>query len=51
MVVVLYVYVIMDLYFEMGLPMSENQVKKSQSHVASLHLQQLGDGALQAKLI
>ena len=36
----------MDFYFKMGPPISENQVKKSQSRVASPLLPQLGEGAL-----
>ena len=34
----------LDLYFEMGPPMSENQVQESQSHVASHGLPRRGMG-------
>ena len=34
----------LDLYFKMGSPMSENQVKESQSRVASHHLPRQGTG-------
>ena len=34
----------LDLYFEMGPPMSENQVKESQSRVASHHPTRRGTG-------
>ena len=34
----------LDLYFEMGPPMSENQLKESQSCVASHHPPRLGMG-------
>ena len=34
----------LDLYFEMGPPMSENQVKESQSRVASHHSPRRGMG-------
>ena len=34
----------LDFYFEMGLPMSENQVNKAQSRVASHHLLRWGMG-------
>ena len=34
----------LDLYIEMGPPMSENQVKESQSHVASRHSPRRGMG-------
>ena len=32
----------LDLYFEIGSPMSEDQVKESQSRVASHHLSRQG---------
>ena len=34
----------LDVYFEMGSPMSENKVKESQSHVASHHPPKRGMG-------
>ena len=34
----------LDLYFEMGPPMLENQVNESQSHVASHHPHRPGMG-------
>ena len=45
--VVLQVYVIHEYMLEMGPLMSDNQVKKSHSCVASPHLPRAGDGALQ----
>ena len=38
----------LDLYFQMGPPMSENQVKESQSHVASYHSPRRGMGLADA---
>ena len=38
------IYTSLDLYFKMGPPMLKNQVKESQSRVASHHLPRRGMG-------
>ena len=40
----------LDLYFEMGPPMSENQVKEFQSHVTSHHPSRQGMGRYKVSL-